>query len=438
MSASRVQEGMKYLLNSGWMLAEKFLMLAIGLATTVVLARYLGPEEFGYLNYALALLGLLSIVVHLGLTGLVVKELRSNPDNEDQILSTVFMIKVGCSVIAFAIMMSTYLFGNDQNFLVLLFTALALFFTPFEMLIDWFQARVQAKYAAVAGFVGQLGGNGLKMILAVAGAGLVYIALAHVVVVVITSAILVCYAVMLKRDFRFDFSWSLGKTLLKKSFLIFMGSLSAVIYLKVDQIMLQYMLGEYAVGVYSAASRLSEAWYLIPTILMASVFPKMIDLHKTDTAGYNRFMQVSLDVLFFMAFALAVVVFFLSDWIVNLLYGQQYADAGPVLAVHIFAATFVFMRALFSKWIIIEEAFIFSLVTQGLGALSNIVLNYFLIRSHGVVGSAWATLISYGVAGYVSLLLSRKTRPLFVMMTKSMCLHVFLSVPQLIRELRRT
>ena len=247
-------------------------------ATTVVLARYLGPEDFGYLNYALALLGLLSIVVHLGLTGLVVKELRSNPDNEDQILSTVFVIKVGCSVIAFAIMMSTYLFGNDRSFLVLLFTALALFFTPFEMLIDWFQARVQAKYAAVAGFVGQLGGSGLKMILAIAGAGLVYIALAHVVVVMVTSAILVSYAVMLKRDFRFDFSWPLGKALLKKSFLIFLGSLSAVIYLKVDQIMLQYMLGEYAVGVYSAASRLSEAWYLIPTILMASVFPKMLSL----------------------------------------------------------------------------------------------------------------------------------------------------------------
>ena len=218
---------------------------------------------------------------------------------------------------------------------MLLFTALALFFTPFEMLIDWFQARVQAKYAAVAGFVGQLGGSGLKMILAIAGAGLVYIALAHVVVVMVTSAILVSYAVMLKRDFRFDFSWPLGKALLKKSFLIFLGSLSAVIYLKVDQIMLQYMLGEYAVGVYSAASRLSEAWYLIPTILMASVFPKMIDLHKSDTAGYNRFMQVALDVLFFMAFALAVVVFFLSDWIVNLLYGAQYVDAGPVLAIHI-------------------------------------------------------------------------------------------------------
>ncbi|GGJ88522.1 flippase [Pseudomonas matsuisoli] len=437
MKTSQLSEGMRYLLNSGWMLGEKCLMLAIGLATTVVLARYLGPEDFGYLNYALALLGLLNIVVHLGLSGLVVKELRSDPGNEDQILSTVFMIKVSCSVVAFIVMMSTYLIGNDQNFWVLLFTALALFFTPFEMLIDWFQARVQAKYAAVAGVVGQLGGNGLKMILAVAGAGLVYIALAHVVVVIATSALLVCYAIKLKRTYRFDFSWALATSLIKKSLLIFLGSLSAVIYLKVDQIMLQYMLGEYAVGVYSAASRLSEAWYLIPTILMASVFPKMIDLSKSDTEAYHRFMQMALDVLFLAAFTLALAVFLLSDSIVLLLYGERYRDAGAVLSIHIFAATFVFMRALFSKWIIIEEAFVFSLVTQGLGALSNVVLNYFLIRSHGVVGSAWATLISYGIAGYLSLLLSRRTRPLFVMMTRSILLHAFISVPPFIRESRR-
>ncbi|QJD58235.1 flippase [Pseudomonas sp. gcc21] len=427
----------RYLSNSSWMLGEKILMLGIGLTATVVLARYLGPEDFGYLNYALSLVALLTIVCHLGLTGLVVKELRVRPDQEDRILSSVFMTKVVASFIAYAILISTWFIGQDRDFLVLALIGLALFFTPFEVLIDWFQARVKAKYAAIAGAVGQLGGNGLKIILAVAGLGLVWIAAAHVVIIMLTSLILVIYALALKRSFRFDFSWPLTKELLGKSFLIFLGSLSAVIYLKVDQIMLQYILGDNAVGQYAAASKLSEAWYLIPTVLMASIFPKIIDVRDHSEEKYKRLMQVIFDLLFLSAFCLSVVVFLLSDWVIDLLYGDAYSAAAQVLSVHIFASIFVFMRALFSKWIILEEVFIFSLITQGLGAISNIVLNYFFIRSHGVAGAAVATLISYSIAGYFSLLLSSKTRALFVMMSKSMLFHAFISVPETIKELRR-
>ncbi|WP_150304888.1 flippase [Pseudomonas saliphila] len=437
MKAAQLKEFRRYLSNSGWMLGEKILMLAVGLTATVVLARYLGPEEFGYLNYALSLVALLTIVCHLGLTGLVVKELRVRPEQEDRILSSVFMTKVAASIVAYGILIGTWFIGDDRNFMVLALIGLALFFTPFEVLIDWFQARVKAKYAAIAGAVGQIGGNGLKIILAVAGLGLVWIAAAHVVIIMLTSLILVIYALALKRSFRFDFSWSLSKELLGKSFLIFLGSLSAVIYLKVDQIMLQYMLGDNAVGQYAAASKLSEAWYLIPTVLMASIFPKVIDVRAHSKEKYKRLMQVIFDLLFLSAFCLSVVVFILSDQVIDVLYGDAYSAAAQVLAVHIFASIFVFMRALFSKWIILEEVFIFSLITQGLGAISNIVLNYFFIRSHGVAGAAVATLISYSIAGYFSLLLSSKTRELFVMMSKSMMFHAFISVPETIKELRR-
>lgn len=437
MSATRLRELRKYLFNSGWLLLDKVLMLGAGLAATVVLARYLGPEDFGYLNYALALVALLQIVCHLGMTGLVVKELKVRPDQEDAILSSVLVLKVLAALLAYGAMLSTWLIGDDQRLVVLALVGLTLLFTPFEMLNDWFQSRVKAKYAAVAGMAGQVTGNTLKIILAVSGFGLVAMAAAHVSIIMITAGLLLFFAFRLKRSFRFDFSWELSRELLGKSFLIFLGSLSAVIYLKVDQIMLQYILGNEAVGQYAAAAKLSEAWYILPVVLMASIFPKIIDLSHGDKKRFHDFLQLSFDLLFLSALCLSVVVFLLSDFIIDLLYGSAYASAADVLSIHIFAATFVFMRALFSKWIILEEVFIFSLVTQGLGALSNIVLNYFLIHSHGIAGAAVATLVSYSIAGYFSLLLSRRTRPLFVMMTKSIFLHAFVSVPAQIREFRR-
>lgn len=436
MSKGKISEVRRYVFNSGWLLLDKVLMLAAGLTATMVVARYLGPEDFGYLNYALSLVALLQIVCHLGLTGLLVKELRVRPEIENRILSSVFVVKVCAALIAYAVMLAIWLGDQDHRMAVLPLVGIMLLFTPFEMLNDWFQSRVKAKYAAMAGMIGQVTGAGLKIALAVAGFGLVAVAAAHVSIIIITVILLLLFALQLKRDFRFDFSWTLSKELLGKSFLIFLGSLSAVIYLKVDQIMLQHLMGDEAVGQYAAAAKLSEAWYILPQVVMASIFPKIIDVSRGDKGKFNDFMQVLFDLLFFSALCLSVFVWFFSDLIIAILYGEAYSPAAAVLSIHIFASIFVFMRALFSKWIILEEVFIFSLITQGLGALSNIALNFWLIQSHGIVGAALATLISYSIASYFSLLLSSKTRGVFWMMTRSICLHAFISVPAQIRRFR--
>ncbi|SDS30150.1 Membrane protein involved in the export of O-antigen and teichoic acid [Halopseudomonas xinjiangensis] len=438
MGSGKTSELRKYLFNSGWLLLDKILMLGAGLAASLIVARFLGPEDFGYLNYALALVALLQIVCHLGMTGLLVKELRVRPEEEDRILSSVFVLKVGAAVLAYGLMLLIWFADDDHRMAVLPLVGIMLIFTPFEMLNDWFQSRVKAKYAAVAGMVGQIGGSSLKIIAAVAGFGLVAVAAAHVSIIVITVVLLSFFAFRLKRGFRFDFSWSLSKELLGKSFLIFLGSLSAVIYLKVDQIMLQHLVGDSAVGQYAAAAKLSEAWYILPQVLMASIFPKIIDISHGDKSKFNDFLQVTFDLLFLAALGLSLFVFLFSDLIIAVLYGEAYSEAAMVLSIHIFASVFVFMRALFSKWIILEEVFIFSLITQGLGAFSNVLLNYWLIQSHGAVGAAIATLVSYSIASYFSLLLSKKTRGIFWMMTRSIFLHAFLSVPAQIRNFRRS
>jgi O-antigen/teichoic acid export membrane protein len=78
------------------------------------------------------------------------------------------------------------------------------------------------------------------------------------------------------------------------------------------------------------------------------------------------------------------------------------------------------MRAAFSKWILIEDALMFSLITQGFGALANVGLNLLLIPQYGGYGAAVATLISYAVASYFSLFFYKKSRPVFWMMSKAM------------------
>lgn len=73
-----------------------------------------------------------------------------------------------------------------------------------------------------------------------------------------------------------------------------------------------------------------------------------------------------------------------------------------------------------SRWILIEHALYFSLLTQGLGALSNVALNYILIPVHGGQGAAWATPVSYAVASLFAVVLYPRTRSGFWLMLNAL------------------
>jgi O-antigen/teichoic acid export membrane protein len=183
--------------------------------------------------------------------------------------------------------------------------------------------------------------------------------------------------------------------------------------------MLKWLLGSESVGVYAVAASLSEVWYFLPAIIVTSLFPKIIQLKETNELNYNKKLQQLYDFLFIIALILAIFVSYIASDLILFLYGKDYQQAGSILSIHIWAGVFIFMRALFSKWIIIENVLIFSLITQGFGALTNIILNFILIPQYGVYGAAIATLISYAVTSYFILIFYAKTRKMFWMMTKA-------------------
>jgi O-antigen/teichoic acid export membrane protein len=184
--------------------------------------------------------------------------------------------------------------------------------------------------------------------------------------------------------------------------------------------MLKWFVGAKEVGIYAVAATLSESWYFVPTAIVASLFPKLIDLKETDQKRFNYRLQQIFEILFVIALSVAVLMSFMGAPLIDLFFGQQYLASAPILAIHIWTALFIFMRAAFSKWILIEDALMFSLITQGFGALTNVGLNLLLIPRYGGYGAAVATLISYAMASYFSLFFYKKSRPVFWMMTKAM------------------
>lgn len=417
-------ELLRYISNTAWMLGEKIITLGLGLLATVLLARSLGPDGFGIFNYALSVVGLASVVSHLGLSGIVVKELKSRPDEQFQIINTVITLKWLAATLAFLCLIAGSFLSKSEggSYLgVIAIIGLILILQPTEVFDLWFQSKVEAKFGALAQVIGGLVGNLLKILVAVLGLTVTYAALAHLTQMLIIAALLyLFYRAKRPKNENFHLSVRGAVPLLKQGAWIFLGSISAVVYLKIDQVMLAWIHGVEEVGQYAAAARLSEAWYFIPSVIMASIFPKLIEKKLQSSDEYYRFMEKLFGLLYLMAMVLILFAFIFSEYVISILYGEAYSASASVLKIHIVASVFVFMRALISKWIIVEELFVFSLISQGLGALVNVILNIILIPQYGTEGAAWATVISYAVAGYFSLLLYRKSRGIFILMSKVM------------------
>ena len=204
--------------------------------------------------------------------------------------------------------------------------------------------------------------------------------------------------------------------------------MAIMVYMKIDQIMLGQMLGDEAVGIYSAAVRISEVWYFIPMMIVASVFPAILEAKKRDDGQYIQPLQRLYDLMVWLSVAIALPMTFVSTPIVVALFGPNYAESGPVLAIHIWASVFVFLGVASSQWFIAENRQILSFQRTLLGAIVNVILNLILIPYFGPIGAAVATVVAYAIAAFLADLLQKETRQMFAMKLSSMNFFKFFFV----------
>ena len=396
--------------STAWLLVEKVVYLLISLAVTVALARYLQPSQFGNLNYLLALIALFTPLMTAGLNSIVSREVLLRPDDVDQILGSSLFLRFCAAVLVIATVVtasSYYLTGaNKVFFAVLMMASIA---SSAQVVDFWLQAKLANRYSVILRLTMLVCFSLLRLFAIYYAADFATFVYLIAIELVITGLLnLVIYQRLSGGLLALRANRPEIKRLWKDSRWLLMSGIAAIVYLKVDQVMLGLMLDKYAVGVYAAAARVSEVWYFIPAAIVTSFFPKLVTVKQTDTKLYRVEIQRLNDILFTLAVAIAIVVSIIGDELVVWLFGSAYSDSAEIVLVHIWGAVFVFMRELFSKWLLAESFFTLSLLTQGLGAIANVGLNYFLIPIYGPLGAAYATVISYSVAGYLVLLIHPK------------------------------
>lgn len=394
----------KILGNISWLSFDRLVRMGVGLIVGVWVARYLGRDQFGTLNFASAFVFLFSPLAVLGLDSIVIRDLVARPEKGYETLGTAFWLKLlgglVSGVIAFVLILVTRP-GEPLYHTLVVIAAAGVLFQSLDVIDFWFQSQVRAKYVVYARNGAFLLMSAVRVVLILLQAPLVAFAWAAFAELGVAATGLVFFY---RQQGQLLIQWrgaiERAKSLLRDGWPLFLSGVSIAIYMRIDQVMIGYMLNDSAVGIYSAAIRLVEIWYFLPMAIGASVLPALIRARKEDELFYTRKLQTFYDVMGAMSLVIAAVMSILSTPIIAILYGQKFEGAGPVLAVYAWAAVPVFLGAASSQHFVVQNLTRVTLYRTFAGLVTNVCLNVVLIPVLGPLGAAVASLVSQTVVAF--------------------------------------
>ena len=416
----------KYFANTSWILGERILRMGVSLFVGIYVARYLGPERFGLLSYASSFVGIFVALATFGLDEVVVRELVKTPEQREKILGTSFLLKlVGTLLMWAAILVAIPFTENDfQTNILIIIIAFGVLFQAFNVIDLSFQADVKSKYVVHAQFVQLIISSIVKIILVFNEAPLIWFASVFFLdAIVLALGLVFTYLHNSNKIFSWKWSYETSKNLLHDSWPLIFAGIVVSVYMKIDQLMIKEMLGAKEVGLYAAAVKLSEAWYFIPMAIASSLYPAIINARVFQKEVYYQKIQNLFDLMVWIAVSIALPTTFLSTLVVEFLYGKEYLGSSSVLIIHIWTGVFVFLGVASSKYLLAENFIKKTFYRTFIGALLNIIMNYYLIRIIGIQGAAISTLVSHFFAAYLYDFFDKDLRNMFIFKTKSLLFY---------------
>lgn len=421
----------KYFNNFSWLFADRVVRMALILGTTVIVSRYLGVERIGQLNYALAIVSIAMVLTSLGANEIVSRDLVRHPERRDEMLGSTFAIKlVGGIILNLGLFVYVLLKGLDTfTIFLILITASAELFKWSTVMDYYFMAQVKGQVAAKVNIASTVVSSAYKLVLVWMNAPLLWFAWGYFVEVATYS---LGFIWMYHREGlsmrAWRPTWRMVRYILDQSWPMLLYGFALQAQLKIDQVMIRDILGRtlgenfanVELGQYSVAVKMLEAIAFLPLIVQLAVAPAIAKARIQDINLYHERLTNQYRLMFAMFLVTAIPMYFLSEWGIVLLYGEEFREAGVLLSLFAFRLIFSFMGVAKGSFITNEGLFKFSLITSVLGAVVNIILNTVLIPMLGARGAIWASAISFLISIFIVDLFTSRTRINFRMMTEGM------------------
>ncbi len=384
--------------NSFWLFCDQILRMVAGLLVGVWMARSLGPENFGWLNYALATVGVVGSLTALGIGPIVVRELVRAPAERVGWIGTALLLRAAGAAVGFLACVALAARQSAPASTLVVIVAAGMIFQIPDVVDLLFQARGESKISAWVRMTACVAANLLKVALILSEAPLAAFAAAGVAELAFAG--IGWWWGARRADCSLS-PWRAERgrvgALLRESWPLTISGFAISTQAYADQLVLGLMLGGDELGQYAAALRIVSVFAFVPMVVQTVAAPEITRAKRDDETLYQRRLH-SLYRLMFGIFAItAVPLILLGPWATGLLYGASYAGAAaliPWLAFRLFFTNYGVARSIF---ITNEGLFRFALITSVAGAVLNLALNLVLVPHWGARGAIAASLASFAL-----------------------------------------
>lgn len=402
----------KVLSNMSWLLGGKVVNMILSFFVSLATARYLGPDNFGDINYVAAYVSFFSSITSLGLSVIVIKEVSMGNEDDNEVIWTGILMRFITAVLSTISVLALVNItdGGDPLIMKIAFLeSIGILASSFDTFMYWFQGKLLGKYVSIASVVAYLGMSLYRIYLLANNADILWFAFATSVDTLILSFVLmVCY--IRENGFHIRASLGLAKRLMKQSYHYMISGLIAILYSKIDQIMLKHMLDSYSVGLYSAALAISGLWGMIPSAFIQSVSPVLYKNAEENRQMFFKRLQQSYAGIWLLNICWSVAISVFSYWVIYLLYGADYLGARGALIIVVWYSGISAIGSLTQVYLATENKNKYVNYFALAGLATDVILNALLIPSFGIMGAAVATLATYIVIHIVMPLIIPDTR----------------------------
>lgn len=398
--------------NATWIMVGRAFQLLLTFVSTMCVSRYLGPESYGRLTYVFSYIQLFLPLCTLGMNDIAVKELVDDREHNDTILGTIIGLRLLSSLLSMGLailLVSLLNDGNPAYRMIAIAQSFALLFQSFDTIAYYYQSKLLSRTTGMVYMLAYTASSLFRFLGIFLNRPIGWFAFAMAFDYLMIALLFVM--AYLRDDNVLHFSMDTARSLLVKSRYYIYAGLLVVAYGKVtDTLLLGKMVDDTSVGYYAAATTLCNAWPFILTAIIDASSPVIIATYEEDHRRFEQRLKLLYAVIFYIGIAAAVGITVLSEFVISILYGTDYLEASSAMKIYAWSTAFSYLGVARAIWMQCEKKISKEITISLFGALTNIILNFFLIARFRTVGAAIAAVLTQLLTNFLFLFAMKDTR----------------------------
>lgn len=381
--------------NASWIIAGRVYHMLLAFFVGLLTARYLGPSNFGLINYAATYTSFFASFCTLGINSVIVKNFVDHPDEEGETVGSAIVLRTVSSVLSVLMMVCITLIadkGETTTHIVVFLCGIGVIFQVMDTLDYWFQSKLESKYSAFATVISYTVVSAYKVWLLATGKSVEWFAISTSIDYMVVAVVLL---VMYKKHNGPQFKCSVrkAKELFSNSYHFILAGLMVSIYGSTDKFMLKQMLNESEVGFYSTAVSLCNTWVFLLTAIIDSLYPVILQSFDNKKLFERKNKQLYA-IVFYVSVGVSLLFSLLASPIVSILYGDAYAPAAVPLRIITWYTAFSYLGVARNAWVVSYSKQNYLKYLYIGATITNVLLNAIMIPLWGASGAALASLLT--------------------------------------------